>query len=131
MLFPKASAVLLCVAALSEAISIPDVEYQVAGVTARSPQNFGQGGNFSGQGANKAQGNNKANKNNGGGNVKPLTTTAAATATKAATNGNAGNNNAAAAASGGSQCLKANAVQTGSASDGSSPPVQDQAASAT
>jgi hypothetical protein len=30
MLFPKASAVLLCVAALSEAISIPDVEYQVA-----------------------------------------------------------------------------------------------------
>jgi hypothetical protein len=134
MLFPKASAVLLCAAALSEAISIPDAGYHVAGVAARSPQGFGQGGNFSGgQGFNKAQGNNNANKNNGGGNAKSSTLVAAATSTKAATNGNAGNNNAAASASGGSgsQCLKANAVQTGSASDGNNPPVQDQAASAT
>jgi hypothetical protein len=133
MIFPKASAMLLCAAALSAAISIPDVGYHVAGVAARSPQGFGQGGNSSGgQGFNKAQGNNNANKNNGGGNAKSSTSTsaAAATATKAAT-GNNGNNNAAAAATGGSQCLKANAVQTGSAADGNNPPVQDQAASAT
>jgi hypothetical protein len=48
-----------------------------------------------------------------------------------ATNNNKNNGNANAAASGGTACLKTNAIQTGSASNGQNPPVSGHGASAT
>jgi len=127
MFFPKAAAVLLCAAALTEAFSIPDVGH----LALRSPQNFGNGGgNFSGQNKANNNNNNAAKANSGGGNTK-TSTTAAAAATKAATSNNNGNNNAAASAVAGTACLKSNAVQTGSADDGNATPTDGQAASAT
>ena len=117
MYFPKAAAVFLCVTALSEAFSIPDVEYHLA---ARTPQKFGQGG-----GRNRAN-NGAAKASNGAVNSKISTTAATpATATTAATaaasvatgnnNKNNKNNNNVAAGNGaaGTACLKSNAVQTG------------------
>jgi hypothetical protein len=129
MYFPKAAAVLLCAAALSESFSIPDVGYHLA---ARSPQNFGQGGFGGGQ--NKANNNNNAAKANSGGRNAKTSTTAAAPAasatstTKEATGNNGNNGNNAAA---GTTCLKSNAVQTGSADDGNATPTDGQSASAT
>jgi hypothetical protein len=132
MYFPKAAAVLLCAAALSEAFSIPEVGYHLA---ARSPQNFGQGGFGGGQNGANNNNNNPAKANSGGGNAKTSTTAAAAvsSATKAATGNNGNNNNAAAGndAAAGTACLKSNAVQTGSADDGNATPTDGQSASAT
>jgi hypothetical protein len=139
MFFPKAAAVLLCAVTLSEAISIPDVGY----LAVRSPQNFGGGGGGFGGGQNKGNGfnNNGGKANSGGGNTKTSTTAAAAApaaSTSAATGGNnnnnnnnagGGNNNNAGAAA--ATCLKSNAVQTGSASDGNATPADGQSASAT
>ena len=65
--------------------------------------------------------NGKNNGGNGGNN------NAAATNTANTKSNNGGNNNAAATAT----CLNANAIQTGSQSDGQNPPVDGQAASAT
>jgi hypothetical protein len=139
MFFPKAAAVLLCAVTLSEAISIPDVGY----LAVRSPQNFGGGGGGGfGGGQNKGNGfNNNAGKANSGGAATKTSTTAAAAAPAASTNaatgnnnnnnnnaGGGNNNNAGAAAS---TCLKANAVQTGSADDGNATPADGQSASAT
>jgi hypothetical protein len=140
MYFPKAAAVFLCVTTLSEAFSIPDVEYHLA---ARTPQKFGQGG--SGGGRNRAN-NGVAKASNGAGIAKTSTTAAtvatsaiaapaaASSAAKPATGNNKNNNNNNAAAgngAAGTACLNSNAVQTGSADDGNATPKDGQSASAT
>jgi hypothetical protein len=60
MFFPKASAVLLYMVALSEVFSIPEIGYHLA---VRSPQNFRDKGNSS-LGGSKGQLNNKAQGSN-------------------------------------------------------------------
>lgn len=102
MLFQKAAVILLGLAALTEAVSIREEARLL-----RRQNRFG------GNNGNNGNGGNAANNN-------------AAKATSTANN-NGGNNNAAATAT----CLNANAIQTGSQSDGQNPPVSGQAASAT
>lgn len=90
-------------------------------LVAREPQNNNRqnGGNNNFGGFN--------NNNNNNNNAAKSSSSVKATATTAATNNNNNNN----AGGGGSACLNANAVQTGSASDGNQTPADGQAASAT